>query len=60
MDEKLTITEQNLILTASYIRMNEEGRDLLDMVIQKLVKMQLCEKASGGIIGNNFCQKHNH
>jgi hypothetical protein len=44
MDSTLTITEHNLTLTASYIKMNEEGRDVLDMVIQKLTDIRWIPK----------------
>ena len=36
MDCKLGITEQNLRLIAAYLKINDEGRDILDIVIQKL------------------------
>ncbi|MDR0456321.1 MAG: hypothetical protein LBH20_06530 [Treponema sp.] len=44
MDSTLTITKRNLTLTASYIKMNEEGRDVLDMVIQKLTEIRWMPK----------------
>jgi len=40
MDRKLTRTEQNLNLAATYIKINEEGRVILDTVIQKLLEIQ--------------------
>jgi hypothetical protein len=36
MVRKLGKTKQNLILAAAYIKINEEGRIILDMVTQKL------------------------
>ena len=32
--------EQCLSLTAAYVKMNEEGRDILDIVIQKLSEIR--------------------
>ena len=40
MDGKLRIKEQNLNLAAAYIKMNDKGREILDMVIQKLVEIR--------------------
>jgi hypothetical protein len=39
MGRKLSKTGQNLTLAATYIKINEEGRIILDMVIQKLGKI---------------------
>ena len=38
-NSNLTIPEHNLSLAAAYIQMNEEGRGILDMVIQKLAEI---------------------
>jgi hypothetical protein len=39
MDRELTKMEQNLILAATYTKINEKGRVILDMVIQELGKI---------------------
>ena len=36
MGNKMPIPEQSLKLAAVYMKINEEGRDILDKVIQKL------------------------
>jgi len=36
MGYEMTKMEQNLCLAAVYLEMNDEGRDLLDMALQKL------------------------
>ena len=38
MANTLTATEQNLCLAAAYLKMNGEGRDVLDLVLRRLVK----------------------
>jgi len=58
MDRKLTKTEQNLILAATYIKINEEGRVILDMVIQKLGEIHWPPKsdAKGKKRLNKYCK----
>jgi len=45
MDKYLTITEQNMRLITAYHQINDEGRDVLDMVLQKLAEIQWPEGA---------------
>ena len=40
-DSELTITEQNQYLAAGYLKMNDEGREVLDMVIGKITENHL-------------------
>jgi hypothetical protein len=39
--DKMTTTEQDLRLAAVYLKMSDEGRDALDMVVQKLAEIKL-------------------
>ena len=51
---KLTITEQDLRLAAVYLKMNDKGRDVLDLVIQKLAEKKQIpsgEKRKDGFLG---------
>ena len=40
MGRKMTVKEQKLRLTAAYQRTNDEGREVLDTVIQKLAEIR--------------------
>jgi hypothetical protein len=44
MDRELSKMEQNLVLAATYIKINEKGRVILDMVIQELGKIHWPQK----------------
>ena len=52
----MTKAEQNESLTAAYEKMNDEGRDILDMAIQKLSKIhwvpQTIKKDTNSILNN--------
>ena len=39
MDKKMPKREQNLRLVAAYLKMNDEGRNALDMATQKLAEL---------------------
>ena len=36
----MTVTEQNIQIIAAYQKINDEGRDVLDTVIQKLAEIK--------------------
>jgi hypothetical protein len=40
MDSNVAVSEQNVRLVTAYYQMNGKGRDILDMVIQKLAEVQ--------------------
>ena len=39
MNKKMTVAKQNIQLIAAYQEINDEGRDVLDTVIQKLAEL---------------------
>ena len=42
MSNKMTKMEEYLRLVVTYLRMNDEGRNMLDMIIQKLSEINNC------------------
>ena len=55
VERKLTKTEQNIKLVATYFKINDEGRNILDGVIQKLSEIHWIPEVT--VIGANDNQK---
>jgi len=44
MDQKMTLTEDNLRLAAAYLNMNDEGQSLLETLTKKLAEIPVKPK----------------
>ena len=56
MDSEQTFTEQTQSLVVAYLKMNDEGREVLDMVIEKLADNKFKTeniKQKGGLLNND-------
>ena len=61
MEKKITKAEQNICLVMAYTKMNEEGRNILDIAVQKLSEIrwfpQATVKSSGSILHSQKLEK---